>query len=545
MTAVAKGSQSKGKGKKGGKKPTPASAGGVPGSHTDPVPAHREPDGGAMEAFEADAGLEDGDGMEPQSKVPVMAGVKSTDPEMAASLALKALDIPADLGALHALTCPAYAPADVGKAFPHASFSGIDEGWWQGEALSKAASAPLGEATAAMDLWNDARALKQADPYLTADLREAAHKAFRDANPGPSSFPTPGELSPQRFNRPLISEGHEAPSPGHDAPHSVRLPQSGGIAASNYQRGYLDAGHASDGPENQHTPGPVAPPASTGMPTHDPAQGYVTHMAHDSASHAIGAMHDHISRIFPDVCPMNPGDNDFRNPVPSPTGGVTPAPGARKAAKAKAKKAAAKAKRKAAQARKVEKAKAARLAGKVLKGKVTVDDARAKLGMEPVTKAVANPFAEPVLPAPPTDEQEALKAVIAEANAPLAAALKKANRRTGRLEKANRNQGKELRKVRKTADAIASQPDTSGAPFRGVALNKTSAPPAEAPTASGYAEQAQVSKMRLLYNEWTTNPDPGVREAAYREYSQHSRHRAGHDSPVHPPTPVTSTRLAC
>ena len=40
--------------------------------------------------------------------------------------------------------------------------------------------------------WQAAHVLKGADPAELNDYRLAAHKAFRDANPGPSRAPTPG-----------------------------------------------------------------------------------------------------------------------------------------------------------------------------------------------------------------------------------------------------------------------------------------------------------------------------------------------------------------
>ena len=49
-----------------------------------PVPAHREPDGAPMEAFEADAGMSDGDTT--KNAVPDLA----PDPEVAALLRFKA-----------------------------------------------------------------------------------------------------------------------------------------------------------------------------------------------------------------------------------------------------------------------------------------------------------------------------------------------------------------------------------------------------------------------------------------------------------------------
>ena len=52
------------------------------------------------------------------------------------------------------------------------------------------------------------------------EILQEAHKAFRDANPGPGSAPVPGEIPAERFRRPYITDGHAAPSsrPGPAAP---------------------------------------------------------------------------------------------------------------------------------------------------------------------------------------------------------------------------------------------------------------------------------------------------------------------------------------
>ena len=105
----------KGKKPKAGHKPTPAEAGGVPGQHDMPAPPHREPDGGEVEAFERDAHLEDGDNEKP---TPMEARTMKGDPEAAAAMTLKALDVPQHIGALHALTCPAYSPEVRGEGVP-------------------------------------------------------------------------------------------------------------------------------------------------------------------------------------------------------------------------------------------------------------------------------------------------------------------------------------------------------------------------------------------------------------------------------------------
>ncbi len=513
--AAAKGMKpGKGKKPKTGKKPTPAEAGGVPGQHEMPAPPHREPDGAEIENFEMQAHMGDGDSEKPtpmESRT-----LKSGDPEAAAALTLKNLDVPQHLGALHALTCPAYHPDAVAKAFPHASFAGIDLPEWHAGALEKAASAPLAEAQGAMDVYNSAVTLKAADVHMLADLRTAAYKAFRDANPGPSSFPEPGQISPTRFNRPYISDGHGAASPGHMGPNHAKIPAEGSIVSTDYNRPYLDAGHASESPDNQHTPGPMQAPSMTGVPTHEPARGFMSSNGIATMQHSMAAMHDHISRRFPDVCPMEASLHIGANPVPVPAGVPSPAkaPGARKAAKA----AKAKAKKAARKQAKVMAAKRRKVESRVLKGKMTVDKARAKLGMEPIAP-VAPPesptskgAAAPVVAA---IDPDALKAALTEATAPLQAALAKSR-------KAQAKQDKRIREIRKTADAIAGSADTRESPMRMAALTKSNAPavPAGPQTVTGSAEQAQITKMRLLQNEWRNSPDPSQREAAYAELTQ-------------------------
>ena len=213
---------------------------------------------------------------------------------------------------------------------------------------------------------------------MLADLRGAAYKAFRDANPGPGSFPEPGQISPTRFKRPYISDGHGAASPGYQGPHTAKIPEEGGIVSTDYQRPYLDAGHASESPDNQHTPGPMQAPPSTGVPTSEPARGFMSSNGIASMQHSMNRMHDHISRRFPDVCPMEASLGIASNPVPVPGGVPKPskAPGARKAAKA--------AKRAKVKARKAAKVKAQKIdtqrrkikrkvERRVLKGAMTVD----------------------------------------------------------------------------------------------------------------------------------------------------------------------------
>ena len=92
---------------------------------------------------------------------------------------------------------------------------------FQREAVKAACGPDLARAKSLNMAWQAAHVLKGADQaQVLNDFRLDAHKAFRDANPGPTSAPTPGMISPGKYNRPLITDGHEASSTGHDGPNS-------------------------------------------------------------------------------------------------------------------------------------------------------------------------------------------------------------------------------------------------------------------------------------------------------------------------------------
>ena len=228
-------------------KPTPGD--GVTGAAAaaiEPVPGHREPDGPAFEAFEHDAGL---------PTVP--------DASVKTAVRMQELGVPNQEGMLHDLLCPAYPGASVKAAWPGADLSLVDEMGWQAKAFEAATTAPLGEfqqaAEKASQAWTAARILKSVPADLYDEIATEAHKAFRDANPGPGSAPQPGEMSAQRYNRPYITAGHSAPSPDHDGPNRSPIhPEH--ISASDFSRGLITDGHAADSPENDN-PRPMPVPA--------------------------------------------------------------------------------------------------------------------------------------------------------------------------------------------------------------------------------------------------------------------------------------------
>lgn len=268
-------------------KPTPGD--GVVGTgaaSVEPVPEHREPDGTDIEELEEDAGL---------PTVP--------DASVKAAERVKSIGAPFDLGALHDLTCPAFDRAVVSKSYPNHTLHTIDADEWQQKALDAAANAPLDEAQKMTQLWQNVITLKGAEMGMLDEVRDEAHKAFRDANPGPGTFPTPTELSPVRFRRPLLVAGHETPSPGHDVPNVARVPTNH-ITAEDFTRGPLTADHAADSPSNK-------------------GRAFYRNVQRDAARQAMIALHDHIAQTFPDICTVHEntgGPGTDPNPLPDSVG---------------------------------------------------------------------------------------------------------------------------------------------------------------------------------------------------------------------------------
>jgi hypothetical protein len=283
-------------------KPTPAA--GVVGINVKPVPEHREPDGPDIEALEHDM------------HIPTVP-----DASVKAAERVKSVGAPFDLGALHDLTCPAFKRADVNEAYPSHTLHTVDVDGWQQKALDAAANAPLDEAQKMTQLWQHVITLKGADMELLDAVRDETHKSFQDANPGPGTFPTPTELSPVRFRRPLITAGHENPSPGHDGPNTHSVPPVGGISADDFQRGPLTDGHAAQSPSNK-------------------GRTFYRNVQRDAARQAMASLHDHIAQTFPDLCTVHentggPSADPSPNPLPVPVGKTAKGPKVQKGVKTK------------------------------------------------------------------------------------------------------------------------------------------------------------------------------------------------------------------
>ena len=451
-------------------KPTPgAGVTGEAAADIKPVPAHREPDGPYIEALEHDAGL---------------PTVPDRDVEVKAAMRLKSLGVPTGEGALHDLLCPAYHPQDAAKAHPTAQLAGMDVSTWARKAEDAAYGASFDEARRAAALWQHAVTIKSAAPDVLHELRDEAHKAFRDANPGPGVFPKPTELAATSFRRPYIGAGHAAPSPGQEGPNTAHVPASG-INAGQFDRDHLTTGHAADSPSNKSQDIIPAP-----VPAGAPQRTYYTNAQRDGARSAMTAMHDHIAATFPDLCPMSgPGVGGEppvgQRPVPTPAGaskaatvsdaGHAPADGGQEAW--------------AKKARKLQK---------------QLNEARSLAGLEPLAVAKTATVAPA---APAVMDPEVIKAAVIEATAPLAEKLASTEQT--------------LREQREMLDALGNLPDPGTAPFRGLAagapITKSSAPPVGTPSAAAVAERTQLAVMRAMQDQARTSPDPAQREAAWAQ----------------------------
>jgi hypothetical protein len=236
---------------------------------------------------------------QPETPARPEAGMMKSSPEVAAILRFKAAGIDVELGRLHDMVCPAYHPEDTAKCHPFTDLRHVDESYFQKAAIEAACGPSMERAKSLHLAWQAARVLKEADPGLLNDYRLDAHKAFRDANPGPSSALTPGMMTPGKFNRPLLTDGREASSTGHDGPNTSPAVATTAPNAHSFDRPPLEAGHQSPSPS--HMKATFEYPAETGRPMR---LDYAV-MEKEKARQALMQMHEHLSRQFPEACPMS------------------------------------------------------------------------------------------------------------------------------------------------------------------------------------------------------------------------------------------------
>ena len=419
-------------------------------ANTKPVPSHREPDGDYVESFEMDSDM-----------------ATTPDVEMAVAKRFKSVGAPTDLGIIHDLTCPAYHPAHADKCHPLSGglTGSVDVQSWLSKANDAAYGGSMAEATAMTQMWQHAVTLKNAAPQTVAELRIEAFKNFKDANPGPANFPKPTELSAGQFKRPYVSAGHASASPGYRGPNTAQIPGQS-LAASQFTHDYLAPGHAADSPSNKsHQNEVIGYPTETGRIE----QVDYTNAQKNMVQSAIRAMHDHVEQTFPGICPMAAPGLQGQRPE-----------GARPVATQKASK--------------------EKLAKKVAKGKMTVEEA-----LELLKSAD-----EPVITKAATVDADLVKTAVVEATSDLREAWEAEIKKNAKL-------AKTLKKLQSTVDSLGEMADPNVAAFRGVAQPsfKTAGAVPHAVTVAETAERTQLLMMRELETQFRTSPDPVQREAAW------------------------------
>lgn len=243
------------------------------GHQSKPVPEHREPDGVQMENLEDDAGLQENGG--------------EAEAERAAARH-KSSGAGESLGKLHDLLC-CTVPGDA-AAIPAA----INVGAWAEKAVAATTAGDLDQAGEMLTVMGAAKTLKDMDAETLIAARAELVKEFSTAYPDVKL--TPGGIKPGMFERGLITAGHQRPSAAYDRPSEPVTVPTDGIEASDFERGPLTAGHERPSPGNIKD---AARPSSS-----MPARTYYTRAGAAAARNAMEAMHDHISRTFPDICPM-------------------------------------------------------------------------------------------------------------------------------------------------------------------------------------------------------------------------------------------------
>jgi phage head maturation protease len=301
-----------------------------------PAGEHREPDGSAVEALEADAGMPTTPDAVPD-KIPasVKAGKKTKKPMPAddtdddkpfpgAATEFGSKSVSGyQLKRMHDAVCAAYRWSDVAAEYP--ALKGVSDaivpGFFTDQVAAAALKGDMGTVAVLAYLAQDADLVAKGavDPAVMADGRAVLEKSFTDLYPTvsikPSAPPTPGQ-----FQRPYINAGH--------APLSASGKRTSAVPASthvpdpnDFQRGLITAGHEAGSPSASKGNNLDTPNVSSGA-----ARTYYTNASKEAARNAMQSMHDHIATTYPDMCAMAPSravmppDNGATN-VPKP---VTP-----------------------------------------------------------------------------------------------------------------------------------------------------------------------------------------------------------------------------
>jgi len=356
-------------------------------------------------------------------------------------------------------------------------------------------------------------------------------------------------VSAQRYSRPNLTDGRAAEAVDYDGPNTSPQVATGAPNAQHFDRPPLSAGEQSPSPS--HMKASWEYPSEQGAPV----QLTYAQMQKEHQRQALTRMHTHLSRQFPEICPISmeasPAAQPEHHPVPPIAGiskgaGPEPAPAAPVAASFKAEPEDGADLFADADVYKGFKKMRKKLGKKVLSGSMTVDEARAKMGRQFAQKGSSDEAAAQKSVAPalsPSQSERAIyqgppltsdviKAAVREAlhveTVPLEAATIEAFDPSPAIEAAVTKavtpllekiqaQDTRLAETQRVIDAIADQPDPGTAAFSGLAFQpgiQKSRRPAAVPDQAEYAARAQEMVRRNLQSTYSTHSNPYVREAA-------------------------------
>lgn len=286
------------------------------------LPRHREPDGGVVEDFEADAGLGEGGADESggqglpndiwsESRSSNTPDTMKSDPWYTEFLAKigPARQRPAKksfggrqvasypINRLHDALCAAYTPDDVASEYPAMKglTGALNDAWADLDAESRTIVKTLAE-VASLDG-------STTDGLILDDARVTLSKAFGEMYP--NTRVTPGKITAGQFTRPYLSAGHpqlSIQSPGHmPGPGDASFGSTEAMRdASQFNRSNLTAGHASNSPGSSGNNG-------NSIPGSKPAGARLAAAAKAEAANAMQTLHDRLAEHHPYLCPMSPG----------------------------------------------------------------------------------------------------------------------------------------------------------------------------------------------------------------------------------------------
>ena len=201
-----------------------------------------------------------------------------------------------------------------------------------------------------MAVYNAAVTLKAADVHMLADLRSAGVQGVPRRQPRPRHrSPSPARSARPGSTGPTSATATAPPARATWGRTTRRSPKKAGSSPRTTSRPYLDAGHASESPSSQHTPGPMQAPSEHRRP-HRRARPRV-HVLQRDRVHAARHVRDARPHLppLPRRLPHGSEPRDRLQPGPrprtaSPSPPRHPEPGrpakAAKRAKVKARKAA-------------------------------------------------------------------------------------------------------------------------------------------------------------------------------------------------------------